>query len=99
MVHLISICEHQAYSSKAYPPLPHVLKLWYKKMLFCTECIFRLVSPTTQRSFTMSQQDLHANQSTPNNPAHQATLNNRANQLNPNNPAYHSSRQGGGKGK
>lgn len=47
----------------------------------------------------MSQQDHHANQSNPNNPAHQVAQNNRANQLNPNNPAYHSSRQGGKKGK
>lgn len=69
------------------------------KKLFCTQCIFRLESPTPQRSSTMSQQDHHANQSNPNNPAHQAAQNNRANQMNPNNPAFQSSRQGGKKGK
>lgn len=47
----------------------------------------------------MSQQDHHANQSNPNNLAHQAAQNNHANQMNPINPAYQSSRQGGKKGK
>lgn len=47
----------------------------------------------------MSKQDHHANQANPNNSAHKAAQGNRANQLNPNNPAYHSSRQGGKKGK
>ncbi|WVM90340.1 hypothetical protein ULG90_17335 [Halopseudomonas pachastrellae] len=47
----------------------------------------------------MSNRNHHANQSNPNNPAHQAAQDNRSNQLNPNNPAYHSSRQGGKQGR
>ena len=50
-----------------------------------------------QRS--QSDQNYHANQHNPNNPAHTAAQNNRANQLNPNNSAYASSRSNAKGGK